>query len=97
MPKKKNINLLPKEGLMHRLLGDCSAGQWVHLHNCHYYRNDSHGGIFKRFWLDAQNSDLNDEIRFASSQIDSPKILKFLFEICKKIAIYQELGKDKKI
>ena len=85
MPKKKNINLLPKEEFDASVVGRLLRWAMGTFRIIVIITEMIVMAAFlSRFWLDAQNSDLNDEIRFASSQIDSQKILKFLFEICKK-------------
>ncbi|MEK7470463.1 MAG: PilN domain-containing protein [Patescibacteria group bacterium] len=98
MPKKKNINLLPKEEFDASVVGRLLRWAMGTFRIIVIITEMIVMAAFlSRFWLDAQNSDLNDEIRFASSQIDSQKDFEISFRnLQKKIAIYQELGKDKK-
>ena len=98
MPKKKNINLLPKEefdaSVVGRLLGWAMGTFRIIVIITEMVVMTA---FLSRFWLDAKNSDLNDEIRLKSSQISVQKDFEIGFRnLQKKLAIYEALGKDKK-
>jgi Tfp pilus assembly protein PilN len=72
MPKNKNINLLPQEQFETSTLG--RALRWA----TGTFRiiviiteMVVMGAFLSRFWLDAQNSDLNDSIKVKSAQISA--------------------------
>ncbi|MDP1710293.1 MAG: PilN domain-containing protein [bacterium] len=98
MPKKKNINLLPKEEFDASIVGRLLRWAMGTFRIIVIITEMIVMAAFlSRFWLDAKNSDLNDEIRAKSSQIEIQKDFETSFRnLQKKLTIYQELGKDKK-
>ena len=55
------------------------------------------GAFLSRFWLDARNSDLNDEIKIKSAQIEAQSGFEKEFRnIQKKLSIFKTLSEAKK-
>ena len=98
MPKNKSINLLPQEQFNASTTGRVLkwatgtfrimviATEMVVM-----------GAFLSRFWLDAQNSNLNNTIKVKSAQITAQKDLEKNFRsIQSKLNVFSQIKKDQK-
>lgn len=93
MPKNKSINLLPQEEFGASSLGRVLKWAMGTFRIIVIVTEMIVMGAFlSRFWLDAQNSDLNDQIKIKSSQISAQsKFEKNFRGVQQKLSIFKEL------
>src|SRR5512144_1767398 len=96
MAKSKSINLLPQEEFENSVLGRIlrwATGSFRVI--VIITEMVVMGAFLSRFWLDAQNSDLNDSIQIKSAQISAQKDFENQFrQIQKKLDIYKGISKS---
>lgn len=99
MPKNKSINLLPSEEFNASTTGRIlrwATGTFRVI--VIVTEMVVMGAFLSRFWLDAQNSNLNNAIKVKSAQITAQSSLEKQFrEVQSKLEIFNQLDKDRKI
>lgn len=97
MAKNKSINLLPREEFEASTLGRVLKWAMGTFRIIVIVTEMIVMGAFlSRFWLDAQNSDLNDAIRVKNAQISAQSEFEKEFRsIQKKLSIFKNLSQDK--
>mgnify|MGYP001609810692 CR=1 FL=1 len=96
--KKKLINLLPQEEFEASTLGRLL--RWA-MTSFRYIVIITEmvvmGAFLSRFWLDAQNSDLNDQLQIKTAQIKAQSDFEKSFRTLQaKLQIFKDLSKEKK-
>jgi Tfp pilus assembly protein PilN len=94
MPKNKNINLLPQEEFETSIFGRIlkwATGTFRII--VIITEMIVMGAFLSRFWLDAQNSDLNDSIKVKSAQITAQSEVEKQFrDLQTKLSIYKQIA-----
>ncbi len=100
MPAKKNkgINLLPQEEFEGSIVGRVLRWAMTTFRFIVIITEMIVMGAFlSRFWLDAQNSDLNESVEVKAAQITSQKTLEDEFrDTQKRLSIFQQLASGTK-
>lgn len=98
MPKNKSINLLPQEEFEASTIGRILKWAMGTFRIIVIVTEMVVMGAFlSRFWLDAQNSDLNDEIRIKNAQISAQSDFEKEFRnLQSKLGIIKTLNDEKK-
>ncbi len=98
MPKNKSINLLPQEEFDTSVLGRVLKWAMGTFRIIVIVTEMVVMAAFlSRFWLDAQNSDLNDSIKTKSAQIAAQKNFEKQFRDTQtKLSIIKDISKDTK-
>lgn len=98
MPKNKSINLLPQEEFEASVMGRILKWAMGTFRIIVIVTEMIVMGAFlSRFWLDAQNSDLNDEIKIKNAQISAQSEFEKEFRgLQSKLSIIKTLSQEKK-